>query len=211
MNEEKVREAIRFAKQQDDLCKPILQEPTTWRQFVTILEEAIAPEIPEELTQDYLKSILDYNRHNGLFAWKLGMAARIKIGAIAGTVNNNGYLRIKIKGKKYMAHRLAWFYQYGQWPEQIDHINRMKLDNRLSNLRDVSDAENQRNRSMQHNNTSGVAGVCWRDANQKWWAYIGVDGKKKHLGFFTEFEDAVTARRFAEDELGYHPNHGREI
>lgn len=93
---------------------------------------------------------------------------------------------------------------------QVDHINGDGLDNRRSNLRAVSAAENQRNKRINSNNTSGVAGVSYAERDAVWMASIKVDGKGKVLGHFQTFDEAVAARKAAEVHYGFHPNHGRD-
>ena len=100
------------------------------------------------ITQEYLKSVLYYDKDTGLFTWKISnKKGHVKEGKLAGSKDNRGYVKIQINKKDYTAHRLAWFYIYGEWPKQvIDHINRIKFDNRIENLRDVSVLENNKNR-----------------------------------------------------------------
>jgi len=108
------------------------------------------------------------------------------------------------------AHRVAWALYHGEWPSgQIDHINGNRTDNRLSNLRDVVNAENAKNMAMKRNNTSGVNGVYLHRQTGKWCAQINAFGKAVGLGLFTEKRDAVIARKAAERVLGYAPGHGR--
>jgi hypothetical protein len=99
---------------------------------------------------------------------------------------------------------------HGEFPTyQIDHIDGDGLNNRLENLRDVTQLENLRNMTLYRNNTSGRIGVCFVKREGKWCAQIGTKSGSKHLGHFSNFDDAVTARKAAEVELGYHENHGR--
>jgi hypothetical protein len=124
-----------------------------------------------------------------------------RAGTIAGSRNTRGYTQIRIDGKDYYVHRLIFFMMMGRWPEgEIDHINGDRSDNRWCNLREVSHAENSRNRRTQTTNTSGVTGVYWHAAAGKWVAQIQVGRKQIHLGLFVEFDDAVAARRAAELE-----------
>lgn len=128
------------------------------------------------LTQDFLKEILFYNPRTGAFSWLCSKAFRIRPGDIAGTFKH-GYVRITIDGEKYPAYRLAWLWFYGEWPEdQIDHINRVRYDNRISNLRDVSNATNSKNRNISIRNTSGSTGVYWRKDAKKWRSNIIING-----------------------------------
>jgi hypothetical protein len=124
--------------------------------------------------------------------------------------DDDGYLRVRLFGRSYPAHRVIWALHYGKWPEgQIDHINGDPADNRIENLRDVSHAENGRNQRLHRTNTSGFAGVNWRARSRRWLASITVNGRRKHIGCFAALADAVAARKAAEAALGYHPNHGR--
>ena len=123
---------------------------------------------------------------------------------------HKGYERVSVLGKRYKAHRVAWALHYGEWPkDEIDHINGVRNDNRIENLRVVSHKENCRNVRRLDSNMSGVAGVQWEKHNRKWAAYIGVNNKKITLGRFDLFADAVVVRKAAEVKYGFHPNHGR--
>ena len=161
------------------------------------------------LTQERLKEVLHYNPLTGNFTWRVKVAQRVKVGDIAGTVNNYGYIRITIDGKLYMAHRLVWLYLYGYFPsKQIDHINHDRADNRLINLRCVTNAENLKNQSKFSNNTSGVTGVCWHKLKQKWVVRININDKRLNLGYTPDFDIAVAMRKASERKYGYHENHG---
>ena len=151
------------------------------------------------ITYDRLKEVLNYDSNTGLFRWKVSMAKRIKVGDVAGCININGYIYIRIDGKLYLAHRLAWFYVYGYMPENfIDHINRNVSSNKISNLREVSKECCLRNTENRKNNTSGVKGVTWDKKSNKWLSLIYVDKKNKNLGKYEDFDDAVCARLAAE-------------
>jgi hypothetical protein len=123
---------------------------------------------------------------------------------VAGTLNSHGYWSIKIAGKPHKAHRLAWLYVHGEWPpEDVDHINRARDDNRIVNLRLASRSENIQNSSLRLDNSSGHKGVCWVECRQKWIAQIKHQSRCKHLGYFDDINDAVAARKSAEAEM--HP------
>ncbi len=158
------------------------------------------------MTQEDLKDILSYDSITGVFRRKLP-TQRIAIGEVVGGLNN-GYLIISINGENYKAHRLAWLYVYGEMPKQLDHINGDKIDNRILNLRDVEHSENMKNRKKPITNTSGTIGVYWDKKNCRWYAMIMVDGKNKFLGRFTDYSEAVNARKNAEVLYGFHKNHG---
>jgi hypothetical protein len=134
-------------------------------------------------------------------------------GKKAGALQGQGYLEIRLGNKaqlKYKAHRIAWELYYGEPPgQQIDHINGDRTDNRICNLRCVTNQENAKNQKMFSNNTSGRTGVTWHKATQKWAARVRADGRHHHLGLFASFDDAVAAREAAELRYGFHSNHGR--
>jgi len=153
-----------------------------------------------DITANELRRLLAYDPTTGAFTWRVNNR-RAKKGAPAGDLGRDGYWRIGIKKKSYKAHRLAWLYTYDAWPQgEIDHINRVKTDNRIHNLRDVTHAENSQNLSSYKNNVSGVNGVYLR--GHKWAARITTNGRQKHLGHFQSIEDAANARALA--EILYH-------
>ena len=152
-----------------------------------------------ELTAEHLRSILHYSPETGIFTRKVRTAHRVKVGDVAGCSNGDGYLRIKVQRRKHLAHRLAWLHTYGEWPnDQIDHINRIRTDNRISNLRDVSNKQNLQNAGKYSHNTSGHPGVSWHKRDSKWQAQIKHNQKLVHLGCFATIEEAVAARKAAE-------------
>jgi len=162
------------------------------------------------LTQDTLKTLLNYDVNSGLFTWKVSPTNSVKKGSIAGTPDKYGYVTIRISGKLYMAHRLAWLYVYGKFPEkQIDHINHDKADNKINNLRDVSNSINQINIGIRSNNTSGVKGVTFNRQEKKWHSFIKIKGRKNHIGSYRLFNDAVQARQITEIILGWHKHTGQ--
>lgn len=122
------------------------------------------------------------------------------------------YPRGTIFNRTYSAHRVIWAICNGVWPlDQIDHINGIKDDNRIENLRSVSRSENQKNRKLTKTNKSGAMGVCWHKAGGKWRAEIKVNNITKHIGYFDNKSDAISARKDAEIKYGFHENHGRKI
>ena len=146
------------------------------------------------LTQIELRNILDYAPETGCFTWRKSPSDKIRVGQIAGGRHCQGYTSITFLGQKYLAHRLAWLYCFGVWPkDQIDHINGVKTDNRIKNLREATAVENGRNMRLPKDNTSGYKGVYRDRTRRKWLAHIRVNGVMKNLGRFTDIEAAANA------------------
>ena len=158
-----------------------------------------------------LKELLSYDESTGYFTWIKSTSNRVPVGRVCNTPNSKaGYIQIRIDGTVYLSHRLVWLYIHGSMPDgQIDHIDHVKTNNLISNLRVVDNKTNSQNQSMNKANTSGYAGVYWNKEKKKWDAAIKINGKKKHIGRYTLIDDAIQARQSAIDELGYHQNHGR--
>ncbi|CAK7037051.1 HNH endonuclease signature motif containing protein [Providencia sp. PROV223] len=149
-----------------------------------------------EMSVSRLKEVLSYNDKTGVFTWVTPLSPNVSVGDIAGTVSSHGYIKISIDNVSYMAHRLAWLYMHERWPKgQIDHINRSKGDNRIHNLRDVTQSQNSKNKGLNKNNTSGCSGVYYKKDKRTWIASIRDNGKLKYLGSFKNKEMAITARR----------------
>lgn len=165
---------------------------------------------------EVLRELLDYDPYAGTFRWKersddpfnrwnIRFSGRLALTAICG-----GYRRGKVGGVAHYAHRVAWAIHFGSWPpQQIDHINGDRGDNRIANLRVVDDLENSRNQQLSKRNKAGAPGLAWIPRWQRWQVCIGVEGKNIYVGGFPSIEEAVAARRAAEREYGFHPNHGR--
>jgi len=150
------------------------------------------------LTQKRLHELLYYDEQTGFFFW-LNPQEGILAGSLAGCINGKGYMVIYIEGKLRYAHRLAWLYVHGYLPEHnIDHINRIKSDNRISNLREVSKTCNARNTGNRKTNKSGVKGVCFFDECKKWRSSITINASHYHIGLFVDFTEAVCHRLAAE-------------
>lgn len=157
-----------------------------------------------ELTQSRLKELLHYDPDTGVFTRRVQTSSRAMIGDVAGSLLPDGYRRIMIDGGKHRAHRLAWLYMTGEWPtNQLDHMNGVRDDNRIANLREATNAENKQNREISKNNRSGFMGVSWHKHTRKWVAHIQIAGSKKHLGLFTTPEAAHAAYLAAKADL--HP------
>jgi hypothetical protein len=135
---------------------------------------------------EYLK----YNSETGEIIWIKPTSKKIKIGQIAGSKDAYGYLVIHVQGKDYKAHRLAWYLHYGKWPiNQIDHINGIKNDNKINNLRDVTNQQNHYNKKGHRENTYKY--YSFHKGNKKWQVRASINGKQKHFGYFETEEKAL--------------------
>lgn len=162
------------------------------------------------LSQIKLKSVLYYSPITGLFTWRSCSSTRMKVGDVAGSQSAAGYIKIKIEGELYYAHRLAWLYMYGVWPtHQIDHKNGIRHDNKRSNLRQATALENQMNRAVRSNSSSGKKCVS-RDAKRnKWVVQPVLGGQRYYLGRFHSVEEAsLVYGEFARNHHGlfYRPD-----
>lgn len=175
------------------------------------------------LTQNQVKEILDYNPMTGIFTWKArprsmfgtDVSWRVwnaKHATTQAGTDGHGYRIISCFSKRFQMHRLAWLFMHGEWPAGcIDHINHDPSDNRIENLRVVSNDENQRNREISSNNTSGATGVRRHRGSSRWEARIGFEGKFIYLGIFLSKQKAIEARKKAETKFGFHKNHGEPM
>lgn len=138
---------------------------------------------------ELLKEFLDYNPQDGLFRWlkRANQNGSAEPGTIAGGPSGDAsYIRIRLKGRFYKAHRLAWLYVHGEWPPEIDHINGDTGDNTIANLRPATPSQQAANRKLRSDNTSGYKGVYWHKPKSKWLAYIYQRGSRVNLGFFDD-------------------------
>lgn len=169
-----------------------------------------------------LRELLDYDPLTGCFTWKYRDATwfinpeRTKSwnSRFAGkpafvTKDRFGYFIGAIQATRFLAHRIAYAMVHNVQPDSVDHIDGNPGNNRIDNLRSVSHQDNLKNQRKSSKNTSGVTGVYWQKKRQKWEATLRTGGKTHHLGFFKNFDDAVTARQTANTEYGFHENHGR--
>ena len=158
-----------------------------------------------EINFTLLKQSLQYDPNTGEFVWIKSSARKIKVGTKAGNQKPNGYIGIQFQRKMYLAHRLAWLITYGKWPiDQIDHINRKRNDNRISNLREVYRFQNLQNKTPSKKNISGVTGVTWNKQKNRWIARIMLNKKSINIGTFVSFEEAVKARHKLEAQIFTH-------
>lgn len=145
------------------------------------------------ITAVELRELLHYQPETGVFT-RLVAHGRYKVGDVAGSLHHTGYIRVKVLDREYKAHRLAWLYVTGAWPAvEVDHDNRIRADNRWTNLRLATRLENSRNRPKHKNNKSGFKGVCWVPRSSRWRAQCRIMGKRHHLGNYVEKQDAIDA------------------
>ncbi|MEN9885642.1 MAG: hypothetical protein RL758_220 [Pseudomonadota bacterium] len=160
------------------------------------------------IDQQTLKIFVSYNPETGEFTRLKGTGK----GAAAGTVSagaldsSTGYRKLCVAGKPYYAHRLAWLYMTGSWPEdQIDHVNHRRDDNRFCNLRPATNAQNNQRTKARSDSKTGVLGVSWHKKANKYMAQIRHLGNTIYLGLHESVDAAVAARKAA--EVRYHSHH----
>lgn len=151
-----------------------------------------------------LRALLNYDPETGAFTWIKAPTPQTHrlVGRVAGCpMAPNDYKVIRVRGRLYLAHRLAWLWMTGEWPpHEIDHINLDRTDNRFANLRPATRHENFRNRGVQKRTKSGAKGVYWHTAGKRWEAKIYVSGRTLHLGLFDTIDAASAAYKTAAEE-----------
>lgn len=162
--------------------------------------------IEETIDLDELRARWAYHPEEGHFTATVSKHARWPVGRIIGGKDAyhdpKGYIRVCVLGRCVMAHRLAWFYVHGRWPvEQIDHINHIRDDNRIANLRECTNAENRQNIRPEGYGTSGYLGVYRHSSSDAWSAKIIVNGRATYLGLFDTAEEADVAYRTAKERV----------
>ena len=183
----------------------------------------------KHLSQEFLSKIIDYNESTGVFTWKKrnpsdflhkknpcrscacfnASFAGKKAGSILRTPRSKTYyIAIKIDGKSYKAHRLAFILKTGSCPEEVDHIDHTGTNNSWSNLRASNKFDNAKNHPIQKSNKTGVAGVNWHKSAKKWQVRANDNGSRVDLGRYDSFEKAVSVRRDYEKKFGYYEHRG---
>ena len=165
-----------------------------------------------ELTREEVEHLLHYDPTRGKLVWKRPTSNRVSVGDVAGYTRYDGYIEVKVKGERFLAHRLIWFLHYGEWPEdQLDHIDHNPSNNKIENLRQSDNFINHRNMSLSSRNKSGACGIYWEEDRGKWLTQARIKGKTKTLGRFPTFEEAVAVRQAANRQHDYHENHGKGV
>jgi len=179
----------------------------------------------KDITPELLRTLLSYEPETGKLIWlhrpvelfKTEIASLTWNARFAGkdaltTKDRDGYRVGEIFGRRAASHRVIWAIVHGEWPAcEIDHINGIKSDNRLANLRNVSMHENQKNKKLPVTSTSGHVGVHRERESGKWKAHIKINQRRIYLGRYNSCEQAVEARTAAEKKYGFHSNHGRVL
>ena len=161
-----------------------------------------------EITQKLLKEYFEYCDGHLYWIKKSSKYSNTRIGNLFGRLDDQGYRTGRIFNKDYKEHRLIWLYHYGVWPkDQLDHINGIRDDNKIENLRECSPLENSKNRPSDKNSTSKYKGVSWRKSKNRWISYICSGGKNIYLGSFTNEIEAAKAYDTKVKEL--HGKYGR--
>ena len=165
------------------------------------------------LTQELVREYLDYDPMSGNLTWIKKPAKKIVIGSKAGSVKTAGnkrYLQVGLLGTNHNAHRVIWVWMTGEEPIVVDHEDWNGLNNKWSNLRNVTTLINGKNARLPSHNKSGIIGVMWDNTKQKWRVAIKVNGKTIELGYFHDKKIAAQVRRDAEIKYGFHKNHGSD-
>jgi len=155
-----------------------------------------------DLTAEFVRSILDYDPQTGTLTWKVNHAARARKSQVAGKTSVRGYVSVGINGHVYLAHRLAWLIMTGEWPNHsVDHKFGQTVDNNWNTLRPANQSENGANSKLRRDSSSGFKGVSWSKSKRRWRAHVTKNYKHHHLGYFDTPEEAYNAYCTAAREL----------
>ncbi len=156
------------------------------------------------MDQKTARKLFSYDPDTGLLVRRERCGRRSKIGEVVGHPDTCGYLQTSVNNKLYRVHRLIWMWVYGAWPVgEVDHVDRDNTNNRITNLREVTTQTNLYNKSTYKNNWSGTPGVNWYAPSCKWVATISAGGKRVHLGYFRDKDEA--AKVYWQAKQKYHP------
>lgn len=150
----------------------------------------------------------------GNLYWKIPVGRKVRVNDLAGNISKStGYVCIKYKGITYKAQNIIWGMHHGAIPEGyiVDHDNHIRSDNDITNLNLIHKTLNQKNKLIGKNNKTGLMGVCWDKRRSKWVAYIDDSGKRIHIGYYEDIEEAKEARLAHQKKLGYNPSHNTRL
>lgn len=157
--------------------------------------------MPVKFTKEQLHRVISYDPETGKFTRLITTSSNANSGEECGNMDSQGYLRFRVLGQEFRAHRLAVFYMTGEWPSVTDHINGDRSDNRWANIRATDSKGNARNLSTRHDNKSGHKGVTWDSRREKWLVQIGRDGEKITIGRYKDMGLAVAMAKAAYEYL----------
>lgn len=154
-------------------------------------------------THSEVKELFNYDEFSGTLTRKIDVANNAKKDMKVGWINSDGYLNVKIKRVTFKVHQIIWLWMKGTWPTGvIDHINRNKLDNRVSNLRDTTIAVNNINKGVRKDSKTGIPNVTWRERDKLFYVACRANGKQNYLGSYRNISDAKTAAEIFKNRLG---------
>lgn len=158
------------------------------------------------MTQDQALALWEYK--DGHLYWRETVGSKAKAGTKAGNISrlprrwyDSSYWVLCYQYKGYLMHRIIFLMFNGYLPKSLDHIDGDSLNNRIENLRPCNNSQNQHNRRKQRNNTSGFKGVSWNKKDQRWAAFIVLQSKKHHLGYFSSAEEAHEEYKLAAAQM----------
>jgi hypothetical protein len=153
------------------------------------------------MTKEMLNDVFEY--YDGKLFWKKKTAPCIRIGDRVGTLRESGYRVLTLYKKYHMEHRVIWMFHYGDIPKgyEIDHIDEVKDNNKIENLRLATPSENQYNVSATKHSKTGLKGAAFHKRDKKWFASIRHNGKRIYLGYYNSPEQAHQAYKKAAIEL----------
>lgn len=137
-----------------------------------------------------LRELFDLDKETGVLRWRVSTTRKVKVGSIAGSKKKGEYSAVKVDNKKLFVHRVVFALVNGYLPEQVDHINGVRDDNRPANLRAATCLQNNQNRRTRKDSSSGIKGVLWSSQHRKWQAYVRANGKNNYLGSFSDPHEA---------------------
>ncbi len=142
----------------------------------------------------YDEAIAAFEYRDGELFWKIKPAMRVHVGDKAGWLDKNAtHLRVLYKGKKVMVHRIVYLMHHGHLPECVDHVDRNPLNNKIENLREATKSQNSCNKKVRSDSGTGIKNVTYYRPSGKWRVAIAVNGKRKHIGYFADMEQAKIA------------------